>query len=288
MGNAIPVCTNYVSPVNELGLYGWSLTTACDEWTSPHILSPFLIAIIMFWPFFAFNVAGWWEAVEVLFVFISGGYIIFVNNIGSSDPNILTDDETFVMTFIEDWFIQGFLGSVFLGYLFLIWAKPPVLWKLADIYLSPKHFWFYGLSLLFYFGVYAIFPYVHEGSGVKVGQIIVIGWQPIWVGLVYWLEGRWLGTSKITENGRKMWTSGKWKGRDNVARMRFWGGFLAIALAFMIQNYFDWFFSGGVQSWVVTALVAAVLFVLIIYEYPGSHVIVVKRETRVVPRKEKK
>lgn len=291
MGNAIPACTNYVSPTSELGLYGWSLTTACDEWTSPHILSPLLVAIITFWPFFAFNVAGYWEAVEVFFVWVSGGYLIFINNIASTDPNILTDEETFVMTFIEDWFIQGGIGSILLGWLFLIWVKPPVIWELRDVYQkgfkNAKYFWFYGISLLFYFAAYAPFSYVDEASGIKVGQIIVIGWQPIWVVLIYWLEGWWMGTFKLTKDGRKVWTSGKWRGRDNVDRIRFWFGFLAIALAFMIQNYFDWFFSGGVQSWIVAVVVATVLSILIVYEYPGNSQIIWKRETRVVPLKSK-
>lgn len=266
MGNSIPVCVNYVSPVNELGLYGWSLTTACDEWTSPHILSPFLISIITFWPYFAFHVCGYWEAIEVFFVWVSGGYLIFINNIASVDPNVLSDDETFVMTFIEDWFIQGGIGTLIIGNLFLIWLKPPVLLNFRDVYRKPKYFWFYAVMLGLYYVPYIAFSYVDLTSGVKVGQIIVICWQPLWVFLMCWLEGWWMSSSAFRKDGSKILIRGKWKGRLNSSRIKFWCSFLVIALLFMIQNYFNWFISGGVQSWIVAFIVISALILLMVYD----------------------
>lgn len=238
----IPPCQEIADPLTALGLLGWSLTFRCDRWAAPHIFIPMLLAILASDPINAFHAAGYWELFEVLMLFLASSYFLFPGAGGAADGESLT------MIFVEDWLIQGFIGALILGTLYIRLFRSPRLLRFRDLWESPRDFWFYALWFLVYNIPFAL-TYVLNIGGVSYGEILIVVWQPAWAWAVWRSEGAWLRRSN---NGRR-----KWEGYSEQRRAWFWWTIPIIMVPVYTQNMFDYLFSNGVQSWLWAALAAA-------------------------------
>ena len=279
MGSTLAKCTPVNNPFINLGILGWSITFMCDEWATSHIITPLFIAAITFDPLNSWHLAGYWEMLEIFMLTVFGSFIIFITG-GTGDP--MEDSETLVMIFLEDWLIQGSLGALFLGSLYLNLTRPPRLLRSSDLWEAPRFFWFYILTVIVYVAPFVVFS-LKLSNGFRIGEWIVIVWQLLWPLIVIALESATVNRGSMKERRndslvkkkRKRYGSdprssffddivifGKWEGRKNYERIWFWYGLGITSFCFFFQGYFSWMLSQGIQSWIMTVVAAAVYLIV--------------------------
>jgi hypothetical protein len=203
-------------------------------------------------PFIAYIIAGIFEQFEIFSRVFFGVFITFFTKDGLS-----AEPETFVGSYLEDWAIQGGLGAFLLGGLFIHAIDfPPFIWGTREK--SRKHTWYYLGVLIFYVLPFVVFS-IDLDNGFPLGPLIVVLWQPVWVGLVVLTEGHYMGTYS---EKRGIWISGRWKGYTRGQRLLFWWGIAAIITPFMAQNLFDWLYSNAIQSYLMVVVYIYILLLM--------------------------
>lgn len=225
-------CVDVVSGV-DYGTLAFTNMFACDKWAVPHIVAPLLVTIMTRNVYFGFTIAGIAEIVEYLIFVIFGSFVIFVSNGEISETDRV---ENIVGVLLEDWLIQGGIGALILGCIFIkvIPGKPFVRW--ADAWDKNKRgsFWFYLVIGILMLGSIAIYP-LELGSlrfGILIYPVILF----VFI-IVIWLR----------------------EGEHFYAE--FWLTFLAFATAINVSNLFDYLYSGPIQSWLISLVFLFYLFV---------------------------
>ena len=228
----IPPCLSNVTGF-DYGLVAFTNTFACDKFSVPHIIAPFLIAIITRNPWFGFTMAGIYEVLEYLIYAIADDFIIFAT--GTESNNV----ENIAGILLEDWLIQGGVGALILGGVFL-WVIPGKTHLTLNDLKRRGHilrFIFYVVITLFFVAPALLYPLV-SGS-FQYGILIYPFIQLVLIGIV------WLYNSLFAKE---------------EFQAEFWFTFWFFSLVINFSNLFDYFYSGSIQSWFISTLFLYYLF----------------------------
>lgn len=238
---SIPSCSP-VYGTYDLGPFVFTAHYACDRWVVPHILTPFLMTIFTRSAWFGFFMAGIGELIEYTVGTLFGSFVIFVGTANGGD--IIHDAENMCGAFVEDWLIQGGLGSFVLGWFFYSYFTYPALLRVDDLWSSRRYYprlIIYSIAL---FGLCITLPAAIFG--------VTIGSFPLGALLYPFIQG---GTLLLLLWWEKCnpklspWVS------NEDERLYFHLSIWFILLAYSIQNLWYWFYSSAVQTWFITAII---------------------------------
>ena len=212
-------CTVVDSPVS-LGITAFINLFACDKYAAVHVIAPLIVAVMTRNFYFAFTLAGINEVFELLLYVIRGNYVGFI---GANDK---TENLTGVL--LEDWLIQGGIGTIILGALFLyvIPGKPMIVW--SDLWKRPKRFFFY--VIIMFLMLLPVSLYAIQLGNFNMGILAYPFIQLIFIGIIFLKEGR-------KEFQTELWIT-------------LW----LFSLVINVSNMFDYLYSGSIQSWFISVL----------------------------------
>lgn len=233
--SCVPVYGTY-----DLGPFVMTIQKACDLWVVPHLMVPFLATIFTRSAWFGFFIAGIGELVEYFAGTAFGNFVIFVGTANGGDIN--HDNENFAGSYIEDWLIQGGIGSLVLGWIFYSYFTYPALLRWEDLW-NGKHKRLIIYSIIL-FGLCIVLP----GSlmGVKVDTF------PLGTMLAPIIQCTSLALMRIWEVSPWGKPYSLWMATDELMQFYLVTSFLLVLYYF--QNAGNWFFSSGAQTWLITGI----------------------------------
>lgn len=265
MGNIVTPCLKVAMPNEQYGLFGWTIFDMCDRWAAPHVLTPFVIALLLQYPkmplfgkwfgsFISYVIAGFFEQFEIISRVFLGVFVTFFTADGLS-----AEEENFVGSYLEDWGLHGFLGSFILAGLFIHIVKVPNLfWRIKGDKMWIRYKIYYFAVIIFYILPYTVFSLDLE-NGFPLGQLIVVLWQVVWAFLVIVTEGWGMG---VYSKKNDVWISGRWKGFTRRERLMFWWGIPLVTAPYLTQNIFDWLFSNAIQSYLMIIIYSTLMIAI--------------------------
>ena len=179
----IPPCIDVVSS-NTTSIVAFTNTFACDKWAVPHIVAPFVVAIMTRNPWFGFVMAGIAEMLEYLVYAIAGNFVVFVfTGTDGITENDRTENVAGIL--LEDWLIQGGIGALILGSVFLWIIKGKTYLTLNDLTRCKNigKFIFYIIMTLLLMIPAFIYPFSIDSfqAGILLYPII----QLLLIGIIY-------------------------------------------------------------------------------------------------------
>ena len=239
----IPACKTYVGTYN-LGPTVLNTLSSCDPWAVPHLVNPFLFGVWTKSPLLAFFLAGIGELVEYTALTLFQSFIVFLGTHEGTDFN--ADVENLAGSYIEDWLIQGGIGTL-------------LAWVFYNHFVFPKLIRYSGRVLvsifynLFFFLGCVILPsalYGIEVNEFPLGRLLYPLIQGVMFLLIIWLQPKDI-----------------FMGYKKSDIYQFWGISWFMMFILHLQNIWDWFYSSHVQSWLITGIYLVILFFWSIYRW---------------------
>jgi len=242
----IPPCVP-IPNAYELGPVALFTTSTCDPWFILHIFNVFMMTIWTRRWYFGFLMAGVGELIEYFSLWAFKSFIIFLGTHPGRDFN--TEVENFAGSYLDDWLFAGGIGTI-LGWIFYLMFTYPALLRYEDIMKRPLYtiyyfFWLFVVSII----VPSAFFRTTFGS-FQFGLNLPIVIYAITILILIWTQPKDM-----------------WEGYSTRNKWEFYGGWILLSMAYMIQNNFDWFFSTAMQALLVTGIILIVLVPWSLYRW---------------------
>lgn len=240
-------CETFVGTY-ALGPVTLNTLSSCDPWAVPHLVNPFLFGITTKSVPYAFLLSGIGELIEYLMLSLYNSFIVFLGTHDGVDFNV--DVENLAGSYIEDWLIQGGLGTL-MAWVFYNHFVFPQLIRFGDVLKGG------ALRVLFYLFFIVcgciVLPsalFGIEVNGFPLGRHLYYIIQSVMFLLIILLQPRDV-----------------FQGYKKMDIYQFWFCSWFIMFVYLLQNSWDWFYSSHIQSWLITGIFLVIVFFWSIYRW---------------------
>lgn len=238
----------------------WKADLTCDIWPAPHVANPFILYCMTQWWPVVFLLTGVNELVESLGRVLNGG---------STVPllELIEGGESLTEALVDDWLICGGIGLI-LGGLFMYHIRYYPLLSLRAWRFKRGAFFFYlGFTIVWILpytvnavlsiptpaGVTGVASFSTDKAELYIGPPFTVLAHAAVAIIALWLEPSF---------------SNAWVGTPHWKRSTFWVGMWALTALLEIQATWDWLYSGAIQVYLLSFLLA--MYMLVIAFYRGQ------------------
>lgn len=236
----------------------WIADLTCDIWPGTHVVNPFILYCMTQWWPLVFLLTGVSELLEGV------GRML---NQGGGAPLLEIDEtgESLTQALVDDWLICGGIGLL-LGGLFMYHIRRQPLLSVHKWRYHRRAFYFYAAFTVAWLlpypfnalvvvapppgGISGYAAYSANKTEVHLGPPAIVALH---------------GVASFVALGFEPRFSTAWQGAEPWKRSTFWVGSWALAACFEMQATWDWFYSGAIQTYLISGVLAAYLLAAAAY-----------------------